>query len=541
MKKNTRKTPQKKSVPPIAKGVKVNPALKKQANATGPGIFSNFESAKFSNKRSWIWSSWPQDFKKTMTVFDRMETTRKMRWLELNAGLIRQVIADMATYSVGSGIKMQAQSGSEPWDEQAEKYFNKWASRSCDITGRYSFFELQHICCRLMDRDGECFIIKTKGADGRPKLQVIESHRVGNPGNDGAPPPGMVDGIFFGPYGAPQYYNVIRSDGSSRRVPANAVMHLYEPELASGARAYSPLQHSINNLVDMLEILSLEKEAVKTNSDLVRTITRENAQFDGTQSDFEAFGMRPQDYGENGLADPREASTFIGGKTLALAPGEKLESFESNRPNSTFNGFIEHLMRDSLAGVLPFEFVHDATKAGGATMRFIVAKADRKFQHRQNVLMQRFLTPVWGYIIGNAIKNGEIPSIDSWMQVSSTTPRRVTVDAGRDAQQTRLDIETGIKTITQFHLENGDDPREQMRANAAEKAYIKELAEEFEIQPSAIYKPQNVAPDAIDASFSEEGAQGKDTMTIQDDGEDVKVDVDDPNVKRKVKNPPDEE
>ncbi len=23
----------------------------------GPGIFSNFESAKFSNKRSWIWSS----------------------------------------------------------------------------------------------------------------------------------------------------------------------------------------------------------------------------------------------------------------------------------------------------------------------------------------------------------------------------------------------------------------------------------------------------------------------------------------------------
>jgi capsid protein len=191
--------------------------------------------------------------------------------------------------------------------------------------------------------------------------------------------------------------------------------------------------------------------------------------------------------------------------------------------------------------VLPFEFVHDPTKAGGATMRFVVAKADRKFQHRQNVMMQRFLAPVWGYIIGNAIKNGELPSIDTWMQISSTTPRRVTVDAGRDAQQTRLDIETGIKTITQFHLENGDDPREQMRANAAEKAYIKELAEEFEIQPSAIYKPQNVAPDAIDASFSEEGAQKGDTMTIQDDGEDVEVSVDDPNVKPKVKNPRDEE
>lgn len=60
-----------------------------------------------------------------MTVFDRMETTRRMRWLELNAGLIRQVIADIAMYSVGSGIKVQAQSGSDAWDDMAESYFKK--------------------------------------------------------------------------------------------------------------------------------------------------------------------------------------------------------------------------------------------------------------------------------------------------------------------------------------------------------------------------------------------------------------------------------
>ncbi len=206
-----------------------------------------------------------------------------------------------------------------------------------------------------------------------PKLQVIESHRVGNAAS-GAPPPGMVDGIMFGPYGAPEYYNILRSDGSSRQVPANAVLHLYEPELASGARAYSPLQHSINNIIDMMEILSLEKLAVKTSSDITRTITRENPQFDGSQSDFEAFGMRPQDYGNNGLTDPNEASTFIGGKILSLAPGEKLESFESNRPNQAFTGFIDHLIRDSLSGFLPYEFTYDPTKIGGASVRLIIDK-----------------------------------------------------------------------------------------------------------------------------------------------------------------------
>ena len=485
--------------PETPKSVKGNPALQKQAS-TGPGIFSNFESAKFSNKRSWIWSSWPQDFKKTMTVFDRMETTRKMRWLELNAGLIRQVLSDMALYTVGAGIKPQSQSGDEVWDDVAENFFKQWAKRPCDITGRFSFFELQHICCRLMDRDGEVFIIKTRGPNNEPRLQIIESHRVGNQVS-GSPPEGMVDGIQFGPYGQPISYNVIRSDGSSRLVPANAVIHLYEPELASGARAYSPLQHSINNLVDMLEILSLEKLAVKTSSDITRTLTRENPNFDGTPTDFEAFGMKPQDYGD-GLTDPTQASTFIGGKILALAPGEKLESFESNRPNQTFNGFIEHLQRDSLAGMLPFEFTADPTKAGGAAIRLVVSKADRKFSHRQNVMIQRFLTPVWGYIIGNAIRDGIVPSTDLWTNVTWTTPRKVTVDAGRDSQQNRLDIETGLKSLTENYLEEGLDPKEKMRENAAEKKYLIQLSEEFGVPLSMLYKPQNISPVDINQSVT---------------------------------------
>ncbi len=502
--KKTKKTaiPQVKA-PKTPKGA-ASPVPVKQATGggSGPGIFSNFESAKFSNKRSWIWSSWPQDMKKTMTVFDRMETTRKMRWLELNAGLIRQVLADMALYTVGAGIKAQAQSGDEMWDDAAEAYFKRWGARACDITGRYSFFELQHICCRLMDRDGECFIIKTRGPGGEPRLQVLESHRVGNSSNNEVPP-GMIDGIQFGPYGQPIYYNVIRSDGSSRLVPANAVLHLYEPEVISGARAYSPLQHSINNLVDMLEILSLEKLAVKTASDITRTITRENPNFDGTQSDFEAFGMKPQDYGD-GMTDPSEASTFLGGKVLALAPGERLESFESNRPNKTFDGFIEHLERDSLAGMLPYEFVANPTKAGGAVMRFVVAKADRKFSHRQQVMIQRFLTPVWGYVIGCAIKDGYLPANEYWTNVTWATPRNVTFVAGRYAQQNRMDIESGLKNLTDNFLEEGEDPKEKMRANAAEKRYLLDLAKEFDVPLSMLYKPQNVAPADINAAANDD-------------------------------------
>lgn len=492
--------------------------MRRQATG-GPGIFSNFESAKFSNKRSWIWSSWPTDFKKTMTVFDRLETTRKMRWMELNAGIIRQVLSDYVLYTVGDGITAQVRTGNPSLDEKYEQYFDKWARVPCDITGRFNLYEIQQIVARLVMRDGEIFPIKTKDERGRCKIQLIESHRVSS-AQSGAPEPREVDGIIFGKYGRPELYNIIKTDGSSRKVPAGAVMHVYTPEVASGARAYSPLQHSINNVVDMLEIVSLEKFAVKMNSDVVRTINREQGQFDGAQSDFEAFGMRPQDWGNNGQTDPSQASTFIGGKILALNPGEKLESFESNRPNPTFTGFLEHLVRDSLAGTLPYEFVHDPSKAGGASMRLVVAKADRQFKQLQTVLINRFLTPLWGYVIGDAISRGELPANDNWTRVMWTTPKRLTVDASRDSAQNRADIAMGIKTLGDNAQEDGEHLSTLIKRRVREAKNIMDECAAEGVPLWMVYKPDNVAISDVTANASTKVRPIDENEDAEDDLED---------------------
>ena len=115
----------------------------------------------------------------------------------------------------------------------------------------------------------------------------------------------MIDGIMFNKYGAVVGYNVIKSDGDTRLVSAASMLHVHYPEQVTGARAYSPLQHSINNIVDVLEMMSLEKEAVKANADIVRTITKESGQFAGDIADFEAFGMRPQDYPNQVYQNPK--------------------------------------------------------------------------------------------------------------------------------------------------------------------------------------------------------------------------------------------
>jgi capsid protein len=105
---------------------------------------------------------------------------------------------------------------------------------------------------------------------------------------------------------------------------------------------------------------------------------------------------------------------IVGGKLVALKPGESLDSFQSNRPSPVFTGFLEHLKRDSAAGMLPYEFVLDASNIGGAGVRLIVAKADRRFSYRQMILIQRLLQPTWGYVIGDAIDRGELAPVKRW-------------------------------------------------------------------------------------------------------------------------------
>ena len=52
-----------------------------------------------------------------------------------------------------------------------------------------------------------------------------------------------------------------------------------------------------------------------------------------------------------------------------------------------------------------------------------------------------FLSHIWAYVIGDAIARGFLPPVPGWWKISSVPPKRVTVDAGREAQQNRADVE----------------------------------------------------------------------------------------------------
>ena len=438
-----------------------------------------YEAANWSPRRGAVPGASPTDTRLELTPAVRSELVRKARYLQRNSGFVRELVGNMAIYSTGDGIRTQAQSPDPDWNRAAEEYFAAW-SASCEVTGRFSFGECQSLVCRGMDIDGEYFILKTRNSAGEPRLQLIESHRIGD--RHGAA--GTTDGIGLDSTGAPIFYRALEDGGGVRDLPAPSVLHIHEPENASAVRPCPPIQHAINHVLDEMELIALEKHSVKDNADISRVLRTSRGEIDDT-GDF-VVGP-PGGTGES--TDPVSLQRIMGGKLVALKPDESLESFQSNRPSPTFTGFLEHLRRDASLGIIPFEFAADSSRIGGAGVRLIVAKADRRFSFRQMILERRLIRPVWAYVIGDAIDRGVLPAVTGWWKIATVPPKRVTVDAGREAQQNRADVEMGLKTLSDHYAELGADFGEELERRAADAKLILETARKYGVPPELLWKP----------------------------------------------------
>jgi capsid protein len=440
---------------------------------------SPFEAANWSPRRGTVPGASPTDARNELTPGVRTELVRKSRYLHKNSGFMRELVANMAIYSTGDGIRVQAQSGDPTWNRAAEAYFALWSAR-CEITRRFSFEECQALVCRGMDIDGEYFIHKTRDAEGEPRIQLIESHRIG----DEFGSKDTIDGVGLDAWGAPIFYRVLEDNGKGRDLPAPAILHIHEPEWAGGVRSHPTIQHSINHVLDEMELLALEKHAVKDNADVSRILKTARGELDDN-GDFVVGGA--SDGGES--SDPVSLQRIVGGKLIALKPDESLDSFQSNRPSPTFTGFLEYLRRDSALGMIPFEFAADSSKIGGAGVRLVVAKADRRFSFRQMILESRLIKPVWAYVIGDAIARGFLPPLPGWWKISSVPPKRVTVDAGREAQQNRADVEMGLKTLSDHFNEQGADFGEEIERRASDAKLILDTALKHGVPVEMLWKP----------------------------------------------------
>ena len=438
------------------------------------GAWSSYEGASHSTKRRMVPGATPTDNSQELNSSTRSELVKASRYVSKNSGVAKEIIAANQLYAIGEqGIRPKPQAGAESWKKKALAVWDDWSSYP-SVCGRYSFVEIQRMVSRLIDEDGECFVLKTR-VDGKPKIQVIESHRIGSWDTK---TDGYIDGIKFDKWGRPTSYCYKDNNGKIAHLKADTVLHVFDPERPSAARSAPSLSHSTNHLRDAMELLAIEKHAVKMAGDVVHVLNTENAASD--DSEF----MPVADAGES--TDPASLQRITGGKVVSTQAGETLNSYESKRPNSTFTGFLDYLDRDTTLGVLPYEFVVDPSKPTGAGVRLVVAKADRRFQWRSKLISYRLIEPLWFFVIGSAISSGKLTAPQGWHRVKCGSPRRVTVDAGRERREDREDVMAGLKNLGDHFEEQGKDFAEEIEQRAAELKMIEDIAKKYGVDSGKV-------------------------------------------------------
>ena len=445
------------------------------------GGSGNYESARREPTRSEILYQHPSDAREEISALDRDSILRVGRSLEKNSGFFREIQLCNSIYSVGDGMRPQPRSSDAAWNAKARAWFSAETAFP-EITGRFPMWKVQDIVCRLLDSDGEVFAIHAENENGRPKLQFMEAHRLSRRTDASR---GIADGIRFSKWGKPVSY-FFRDGEVETEVSAADVIHVFSAGRFSETRGVSPAQHAFNDIRDGRDLDAIEKATDKHVSGFGLVVTSAAAASDdeGFDDPFTAAAS-----GGSACAASVADAPFrriAGAQAPVMKPGEEVKVLESNRPSPAWLGLRAAIDNAAALGNVPLGFLSDPSKLGGASTRLVVGKAARLFSRRQQELISQFLDKAWLFFIGWAIAHGELDAPEGWWRVEWTTPRKLTVDNGRDASQIREDIRAGLYPVEDDYAERGLDFADELRAKADLVAEVQRVCAEKGVDPALI-------------------------------------------------------
>jgi len=405
------------------------------------------------------------------------------RYLFDNVGFVRGSLERLSDLAAGiRGPLAQSMAENQEFAYAATRYFAEWG-KFCDYTARLQWADVCYLAVLSMLRDGDIGCVLAESATGVPKLQLVEGHRIGN--GYALSKEEDVDGVLLNSLGQPTAYKIAVSGElytnqvETINVAAKDFLLFQDFQRADAVRGISALAHAINNLRDIADILAAEKDGVKYNSSQGAFLTTLTGEADPTDWDPAASNLTsPDDVTTLKLED------VYSGNIKRLAPGEKVDLLKSDRPNVTFQGFLDYLARDVAAGLnVPLEFIWNSTGAGGANQRFITAVAQRKIDRLQNLLIRRFCNRIYGWVICKAAQRGDIPALpDDWYKVRwQPSSARITVDAGREARENRADWQCGLRTLQEDLSERAIDPEQHLEQRGREAAKAVAVSKKYNV------------------------------------------------------------
>jgi len=354
-----------------------------------------------------------------------------------------------------------------------------------DASGAMPWCVLAAVTARTWFRDGEVFAQHLLSTGVRYPTALPYMLEVHEPDlvpfdliEDG--PPRVVHGIEINSLGRPVAYHLYRthpgdnlsafSRTDTLRIPAEQITHLKQTKRLGQKRGASILAPAVTRLSDIADYEESERLAAKVASSMCAAITR-GADFVNTTTAVDAqSGERPMELQPGMIFD-------------TLAPGERVEVIDTNRPNTALGDFRKAMLRAATAGIgVSYSTATHDYDGTYSSQRQELVESRLAYDAMRAHFVAGFLRPVWQRFVQAAQLSGLVSVIaadpETLFDFEAIAPPSPWIDPQKEARADEIAINSGIESRHGIIRRRGGDParvddeREMDKANKPEPAPV---------------------------------------------------------------------
>lgn len=429
--------------------------------------------------------------------FNLTSLRARSRELEANNDYAKKFFRMVKTNVVGrDGIKLQSQvkNDSGKPDEKArtkiEEAWTRWIKKGfCDVTGEYSFRDIQKLVISSAARDGELLIRKIQGFDNdfNFALQLIEADHLDEKMNDNLASGNKVKmGVEYDQWNRRIAYHVYKNHpgdyfygstfGEKIRIPADEVIHFYLPMRISQTRGI-PWMHAAMTRLNMIGGYE-EAELVA-------------ARLAAAKGGFYETDPEGQYIGDDQEGD-QPIQELEPGMLEALPRGWKFHAYDPQHPTTAFEAFEKAILRGISSGLdVSYNYLaNDLEGVNYSSIRAGVLDERDVWRDLQAFLIEHFLMIVFEEWLKMALLTQQVALPSSKFDKFSAAkwqPRGWQwVDPQKDIQAKIMEINAGLNSATDIAAEQGKDLEELYQQLQREMQLLKKygiLLPEIKINP----------------------------------------------------------
>lgn len=491
----------------------------------------SFDAAQISRlTASMPRESWAAD----VDIYKSLRILRaRSRALSYNNDYAKKFLQMCTTHVVGpNGFSLRAKAEHpdgtiDAVDTKAiEDAFWEWSKLGvCEISGKYSFFDIQNMFIRAVSRDGEAMIRRIINPAANKfgyALQVLDIDRLDINYNAALNDGRLIKmGVELSPQGKPLAYHLFAkhpgeniywtaSGGRYERVPAEEIFHCYLPDRPEQTRGI-PWMHSA--ILRLNNLGGYEEAAIIA----ARVGASKMGFFTSPEGDGSALADATDSTGA--LLSEADPGTFG-----VLPEGFQFQSFNPDYPAQAYGDFVKSCLRGvaSGLGVAYNTLSNDLEGVNFSSIRTGVLEERDNWMVLQRWMTECFLDIVYSDWLKMSLLSGAIVTkfgkplpaykLDKYKNASWQGRRWQWVDPRADVEANIAAIQNGLKSRYDVISEQGKDLDEVWAELSSEELKAEQLGLDL---PKPPQQAQQVLAEAQAQAISSGSKSTENTHTIR--------------------------